>query len=295
MTTYAVTSEVLEPGAILHVLVLDADLGEWAPESESVRRRTGTVTVRLVEVLVGRVTGEPGSDVTVDAVQRRPAGRRPVGFLGAWSHAPLDVGTTLVAFCDPEARTVAEALSTEHCTRLTLAGPILADLRLAAAARRRAPTADQLLETAERHRADAGALFARYVGVAAREALRTSIERFDRLMTLAEDEGTRIEAQEAYLVSAYEDLTFTGAFSEEHRARLARAMLRSALDPRLGRLRTQLLETYAPNLVTAPMPRALLPADTAPPELLDEVRTVLDDPQDPQATGPALRAWMEED
>lgn len=294
MTTYAVTSEVLEPGAVLHVLVVAADLGEWEPESESVLRRTGTVTVRLVQVLVGRVSGEPGSDATAHVVQRRPAGRRPLGFLGAWSHVPTDVGTTLVAFCDAEARTVADALSTEHCTRLTLAGLVLADLRLAAATRRTAPTADQLLETAERHRATAGTLFARYVWVAAREALRTSAERFDRLMTLAEDEDTRIEAQEAYLVCAYEDLTFTGAFSAEHRARLARAMLRSALDPRLGALRTQLLETYAPNLVTAPMPAALAPAGTAPPELLDDVRAVLDDPQDPQATGPALRAWIEE-
>jgi hypothetical protein len=72
-------------------------------------------------------------------------------------------------------------------------------------------------------------------------------------------------------------------------------MLLSARDPRLGRLRTQLLETYAPNLVTAPMPDALPPASAAPTELLDDVRAVIDDPQDPQATGPALRAWMEED
>ena len=58
MTTYAVTSEVLEPGAVLHVLVVAADLGEWAPESETILRRTVTVTVQLVEVLLGRVAGD---------------------------------------------------------------------------------------------------------------------------------------------------------------------------------------------------------------------------------------------
>jgi len=216
---------------------------------------------------------------------------------------PLDPGASLVAFCDGATSSLAEALTDEHCQLLTLAGPVLGDLRLALELQRRHATADVLLTEAERRRAEAGALFARYVWVSAREALRASLVRFDRLMAVAEDARTRLAAQEAYLVSAYEDVTFTGEFTDGHRARLARAMLRSALDPRLGELRSQLLGTYLPNLVTAPLPNPLSPDAVFPSEvsdahgedagtLRDAVLTELDDPSDPATTSPALHAWL---
>jgi len=310
MTTYAVTSEVLDAATIVQVVVDDAALGAWTAEpGTGSERRTGTVTVRLADVLKGRITEPVGTSVTIDVVLRRTGGARLGDVEGAWSHVPTDPGARLVAFCDAGTRTLAVALTEEHCQRLIVSGPVLADLRLAIALQRRSPTADRLLAEAERQRGDGGAVFARYVWVAAREALRASLDRFDRLMTVAEDPATRVEAQETYLVSAYEDITFTAAYPAEHRARLARAMLASTLDPRLGELRATLLGVYVPNLLATAGPGPLTADDVfgaAPgrasaagavaepaPDLRDALRVELDDPRDPATTSPALLAWLD--
>ena len=300
MTTYAVTSEVLEAATIVQVVVDDAALGEWEPEpGTGFQRRTGTVTVRLADVLKGRITEPVGTSVTVDVVLRGTGSARLGDVEGVWSHVPTDAGARLVAFCDAGARSLALALTEEHCQRLIVSGPVLADLRLAIGLQRRSPTADRLLAEAERQRAAGGAVFARYVWVAAREALRASLDRFDRLMAVAEDPATRVEAQETYLVSAYEDITFTRAYPSEHRARLTRAMLASTLDPRLGELRSTLLGVYVPNLIATAGPGPLTADEVlgsepaAAPDLRDVLRAELDDPRDPATTSLAVRAWLD--
>lgn len=293
MSTYAVVSEVLDNPTIVQVVVEHAAWGPWEGAG-GIEQHTGTVTVRLADVLRGTLAETPGDVVAVPAVQRRHTGRRPVGGLGPWAAAPTDPGAALVAFADGAATTLPAALDEEHCRRIALSGPLVADLRLATGLL--GATAENLLAAAETHRGDAGALFATFVWVAAREALRDSLDRFDRLMTVAEDPSTRVEAQEAYLVAAHEDMTFTGTFSAAHRARLARAMLRSALDPRLGTRRRHLLSTYLPTLVGLEAEETLPVADVLgeDPELREQVRDELDDPRDPVTTSPALRAWLRE-
>ncbi|WP_324651566.1 hypothetical protein [Georgenia sp. H159] len=294
MSTYAVTSEVLDTATVLQVVVEDAALTEWELHAPTgLLQRTGTVTLRLADVLAGDVTDPVGTVVTVPVLLLSPQGARPSDVHGLWAHLPADAGARLVAFSDPTPDLTA-ALTEPLCHRLTPSGPVLADLRLALRLKAAHPTADRLLAAAEQHRADAGGVFARYVWVAAREALRTDAGRFDRLMSVADDPATRAEAQLAYLVSAYEDVTFSEAFPDGHRARLARAMLRSALDERLATRRHDLLAVYLPNLLSVPEP---LPADDVlgpDPGLRDAVRAELADPRDPTTTSPALRAWLGE-
>ncbi|QTE31205.1 hypothetical protein [Pengzhenrongella sicca] len=318
MSDYAVTSEVLTAGLIVAVEVVRADLGAWEPEpGTTLQRRTGTLEVRVLEVLTGRLRAAAGEAVTLEVVERS-SGSRIGDYYGLWSHVPTLPGSRLVAICDAASTDLRVALTEEHCDQLVEAAGVLDDLRLTLRLHRRHLTADRLLAEAERERGTGGAAFARYVWVAAREALRASAERFDALMRIAEDPATRIEAQETYLVSAYEDLTFTGSFPAAHRARLARAMLRSALDPRLGELREHLLTTYVPNLVAVPQPEPLTPDDVFAPapgpegertvgertagertageqgdaELRAALRTELADPRDPATTSPALLGWL---
>ncbi|MHB1289479.1 hypothetical protein [Georgenia sp.] len=295
MSTYAVTSEVLDNATIVQVVVEDTDWGPWTPATPGIEQRSGTVTVRLADVLRGALAEAPGDVLGVPVAQRRHTGRRPVGGLGPWAAAPTDPGAALVAFA-AAAATLAAALDEAHCRRIVLAGAVLADLRRATGLLGTAATAEVLLAAAEGHRGEAGALFATFVWVAAREALRDSLDRFDRLMAVAEDPGTRVEAQETYLVAAHEDMTFTGTFSAAHRARLARAMLRSALDPRLGTRRRHLLSVYLPTLVGLEAEQTLPVADVLgdDPGLREQVRAELDDPRDPTTTSPALRAWLRE-
>lgn len=284
MSTSPVVSEIFTTAVVVLVEVVSSDL---APATRRVgpAERSGTVQVEVVEVVIGTPGTEAGQRLRVPVTVG--------GVAGLWSAHWLTAGTRLVAFCD--AGTTSETvLAAEHCARLRPAGEVLDDVRLVARLRRRHPTADQLLAAAEQHRGDAGDVFARYVWVAAREALRTGGERFDRLMRVAEDPDTRAEAQEAYLVCAYEDITFTETFPAEHRARLARAMLRSSLDERLGARRHDLLAVYLPNLLSVPEPLTADAVLDPDPALRDRVRAELADPRDPMTTSPALRAWLGE-
>lgn len=281
MSATPVVSELRSTPVIVVVDVVGVDLTRErvvGPE-----QRSGTVEVEVVEVVRG-AGATAGDRLHVPVVAGAP---------GLWSEPLLRPGTRLVAFCDAAA-TGAQLLAPEHCTRLTTAEAVLADVRLVDRLQRRHLTADQLLASAEQHRAAAGALFADHVWVATRAALRTSLDRFDRLMSVAEHPGTRVEAQEAYLLAAHEDITFTGEFSAAHRARLVRAMLRAALDPRLGDRRRTLLATYLPGLVAVPEPLTAADVLAADPELRDAVVAELDDPRDPTTTSPALRAWLGE-
>lgn len=294
MSPTPVVSELLAAAVVVVVGVVAADLapGQLTASGQS----HGTVEVEVEEVVKGRLAVGTGDRVVVPVTVQRE--------IGLWSARTARPGVRLVAFCDGTSTDLRALLTSEHCMRLALADSALDDVHLARSVQRRSPTADRLLHEAEQRRATAGGVFARYLWVAAREALRTSADRFDRLMRVAEDRGTRVEAQEAYLVSAYEDLTFTGEFPDTHRARLARAMLRSALDPRLGELRGILLGTYLPNVLTAPLPAPLVPDDVfaAGPDLpagadgaalRDQLRAELDDRRDPATTSPALVAWLD--
>lgn len=290
MSEYAVSSEIVDAGLVVVVEVVAEDLGPWVDDG-SMLTRTGTVGLRVLEVLRGRSRTAVGETATVDIVDRTAAARRPGGYHGLWSQVPTSIGTRLVAFCDSASTDLAVALTEEHCTQLVEASTVLDDLHAAVALQRRHLVADPLLTAAERQRATGGAIFARYVWVATREALKASVERFETLMQIASSPQTSVAAQEAYLVSAYEDVTFTGDFPQEQRASLVRAMLRSALDPRLGELRGHLVSVYVPNLVRSqPLPAAVVFA--ADEQLREAVRDEVVDPLDPATTSPELARWL---
>ena len=280
-----VTSEVLAAAVIVVVEVVSADLGPDVRAGSTTRH--GPIEVEVEEVLKGRITAAPGERLGIEVDVRAD--------VGIWSARTARAGLRLVAFCDGGSTDLRVLLESD-LRALVAADDVLDDVRRVRSVQGRHLTADKLLLEAEQEREVAGATFARYVWVAAREALRTSAERFDRLMRVAEDDRTRVDAQEAYLLAAYEDITFTGEFPTAHRARLVRAMVASALDPRLGELRGLLLGTYVPNLVSAALPDPLAPddvfGDAAGAALRAAVVTELDDPRDPATTSPALSAWL---
>lgn len=296
----AVVSELLAAAVVVAVDVRAVDL---APDAGGVPGSapglavgTGTIDVELVEVVKGRVHAAPGEHVRVPVAVTSNA--------DLW--ASVHVGDRLVAFTGGGSTDLAVLLTPEHCTSLRpagggpggSAGGVLADVRLARAVQRRSPTVDRLLAEAHRRRGEGGAVFARYVWVAVRDAVRADAARFDMLMGTAEDPGTRLDAQQVYLVAAFEDMTFGADFPADRRARLVRAMLRVALDPRVGEWRAALLGTYVPTLVRAPLPTALVASDVFSPataDLRDAVRTELGDPRDPATDSPGLLAWLDAD
>lgn len=294
MKTWTVTSELLEAGLIVALEVIDVGLsGPLSDGSEVVR--SGTVTLRVREVVLGRSLPAAGETVELPIEVRRSAGsRRPGGWFGIWSSVPLEPGQVLVAFCDGESADLTEALTDEHCTQLVADRAVLEDVRLARSVQRRSPTVDRLLQTAWRLRGEAGPVFARYVWVSVRDAVLADQARFTRLMTIATDSQTRSDAEEQYLVAAYEDITFTAAFPDQRRSALAKAMATAGLDPGLGEPRQLLLGTYLPNLVNAPVPEPLDPAAVFADDktLRDALVNEVTDPSDPATSSPQLSAWL---
>lgn len=291
MTETPVTSEILRSGLIVHVAIDDAELGEWQPEpGTGLRSRTGLLRLRVVEVLKGRLTAGPGEVVELTIEQRGTGTGRVTDYYGLWSHVDTTPGTELLAFCDNQEDLTA-ALTEEHCEQLVDPAGVLADVRLALGVEARQLPADGLLAEAARLQAEGGALFARYIWARVRNAVVGSAARFDALMRIAEDPLTRTAAQEAYLQAAYEDATFNESLTADQRARLARAMFRTALDPAQGELRDHLLTTYLPNLVQAPTPLSSAEVFDQQTELAERVRADEED-EATSAYDETLAHWL---
>jgi hypothetical protein len=290
MSQTPVVSEVASAGLIVHLRVESDRLGPWRPAGAHGRReRRGTLGLQVVEVLKGRLDATAGDVVDVPVVTRGSASGVVLDRLPIWAHISTAPGSELVAFCDGATTDLAGQLTEEHCDQLVPAATVLDDLHLALGLQARHLTTAALLAEAGRLRAEGGPLFARWIWVTLRDALVASPERFGELMRIAEDPATRTDAQDAYLRAAYEDATVTMEHSREQRARLARAMLRAALDPANEPLRDPLVGTFIPNLVGAEVPEPLAAAevfgDRA--ELERQVRTA--------ELGGELAAWLAPD
>ena len=261
MTT-PVVSEVVATALIVHVAIASERFGPWEPDEQTgLQRRTGALGIRVGEVLKGTLDEPAGAVVQLAATERGTASRRVSDYYGIWAHVSTAPGTELVAFCDGATTDVATQLTDEHCSQLLPADAVLSDLRAALGLQRRHLPAGELLAEAGRLRGECGPPFVRFVWVNVRNAVVSSADRFNELMRIAEDPATRTDAQDAYLLAGYEDATVTMEWPRAQRARLVRAMFRTALDPGGSALRDQLMGTYIPNLVGAQVPDRLSPAE----------------------------------
>lgn len=293
MTETPVISEVLAAGLIVHIRVMSEQLAPWEPEDGGMVRRSGRLAVQVVEILKGRPSASAGDSVELDIVERGSASGRVSDYYGIWAHVSTTPGTELVAFCDGASDDLREALTDEHCDELVPAASVLPDLHLALGLEAEGRTPDALLAAAARHQTEGGAMFARYIWARTRNAVVGSADRFNALMQIAEDPRTRAEARETYLLSAYEDATFTDELPMAQRARLARSMFRTVLDPDAGDLREELVDTFIPNLVEAEAPEPLSTSDVFG-DQADLAERVLADAADPDTSeyGESLQTWL---
>jgi hypothetical protein len=293
MSETPVISEVLDAGLIVDIRVRSEELGPWQPEDGGMVRRSGRLAVEVVEILKGPLSVAPGDTVELDIVERGSASGRVTDYYGIWADVSTAPGTELVAFCDGASDDLRVALTEEHCDELVPAETVLPDLHLALSLEAEGLTPDALLAEAARHQTEGGPLFARYIWARTRDAVVGSADRFNALMQIAEDPRTRTEARETYLLSAYEDATFTEELPIAQRARLARSMFRTALDPDAGDLREELKDTFIPNLIEAEAPEPLSTSDVFG-DQADLAERVLADVADPDTSeyGESLQSWL---
>jgi hypothetical protein len=293
MSSVAVISEVLQSPLIVHIEVVSEDLGEWHWVDGGWPERDDAIGVRLLQVLRGSLDTAEGDVVALEVIKRGTYDGLVLDYYGIWTHVSTTPGTELVAFCDGASRDLRVALTDEHCDKLVPAETMLAELRLALSLEAKGLTPDALLLEAARNQTDVGELFARYIWARTRDAVVGSADRFKALMQIAEDPRTHTEARETYLLAAYEDATFTEELPSVQRARLARSMFRTALDPGSGALRQRLLDTFIPNLVEAEAPEPLSTSDVFgnQPDLAERVLGDVADPNT-SAYSDKLQSWL---
>lgn len=286
-------SEIVRADLITVIEIVAVSFGPWQPEANGgVQRRSATFDIRLLEVLKGEVTAEPGDVVRLDTVQRGTGGARVMDYYGLWSHVPTDPGTRLVAFSEG-ATDPAAALSEGPCFRLVPAEDAIDDVRAAVElAEQRLPTA-RFLDEAARLSRTRGGVFARYVWARARDAVGSSADAFERFLAIAEDPGTAPEARESYLTGVYEDATLTDDYTPAQEARLARAMFRVALDPTAGELRDQLRAVYLPGLLGHGAAPARDPEEVFSPEPGLRADVEADARAHPEDYQQELRTWLQ--
>lgn len=294
MTATPVESEILRARQIVHARIASERMNPWQPEEDTgLFRRTGTLQVEVLEVLKGQVAAAPGDTVEVDITERGTGSPRVMDYYGIWAEVSTSPGTELVAFCDGSSGDLQAVLTDEHCEHLMSAESALEDVRLAMRLEKRRLTTDEVLAEAARVRSTSGELFARYVWARTRNAVVGSTDRFDALLRIAEDPGTRTAARETYLTAAYEDATFTEEAGTQQRARLARSMFRAALDPGTGELRDVLLTAFIPNLVEVGTPERMTAGLVFGDEPDLEARVLADaDDARTSAYPGALRTWL---
>ncbi len=292
MTETAVRSEILHAGLIFSFVIDGQSFDRWTPEPDTdLQRRSGRLQLRIEAVRKGSLDQQLDQPFELAIIQRGTADRTVWDYYGLWSHTPTATGVRLTAFCDGEVTDARAALTDEHCDLLVATDDVDADLTMGLDLERRNASADEVLAEASRVKHSCGDLFGRYVWARTVDLLTESSDAFTRLMTMVEDPETTSEGRECYLIAAYEDATFSEIFTVEQEARLVRAMFRAALAPGRGELRSQILNTYIPNLVDHE-PSSLTVADVFGTEaaLLRSVREASVRSQD--GWSDELRAWL---
>lgn len=255
-------SEVLRASAILLIRLDEVVFGSWTPESESgVMSREVTMRLVILEVLKGRVRQRVGEPFALRVRQRGSGSRRVMDFYGVWSHARLDEGATLLAFCRGPSDDATQLLSEENCDELLDPATALEDTRAALEAEHENLSVADLSKRAESRAGPAGDVFARYVlaklEISPLDALaragpegKADLERqFDALVRLLEDPKTTEPARASYATAVYELVTLTEPPPVDLQRRLARVMFRLLGLPAGQSLRVAILDVYLPHLV----------------------------------------------
>jgi hypothetical protein len=179
------------PSAILratHILLIRIESARPTPWAEGQRgpHRTVDLSLRLEEILKGRVREAQGSIVSTKVEQTGLAGTRIYALPGVWSGHPVDAGTRLVAFCTGSGDRAPDLLVEPLLESLLPADEALDDVRLAMRAERTTRLAD-ILDLAKPAAAQLHYPFAEYLSAKAEGTLLMDREVFARLAQFVED------------------------------------------------------------------------------------------------------------
>jgi hypothetical protein len=251
-------SIVLRSTNILLIELITVKPGDWAPSRPGLMSRNVDLSLRISEILRGKIEPSPVSPIHIAVAQTDYAGLlRMQPLTGAWSGVKLEPGASLVIFSHTDSPQVETILKEPACIRVIPAQPVIAGLRiLARAEAENLPLSGTLAlavpEIPQLDPAFADFLWGRYGGQAI-----ASQREFDLLMDFSERKGFNPATRQALLKGGYDLVGMHGEATPERAQRLALAMCRTLLMPEAADLHENLIDTYLPNLlgITSELPR----------------------------------------
>ncbi len=213
-------SELIRAAAILLVRIVGVHPGVWTQDARS-ELRTVALDLAVEEVLKGEVAPR---QVTIQVEQRRADA--VMEDLGIWFGVALEPGLRFVALSASPSRDPVEVLREGPCDRL-LTDPVdIAQAKQALELETRDPPIGDVLRDAWEKRAQAGPIFARWLWDRAQPEAMRSANAFARVADLVADDKTEESGRETLANLAYQRVQETQPPAPEHRAILARALVR---------------------------------------------------------------------
>ena len=250
-------SIVLRSTHILLIDVISANAGPWADSQPGLKARNLDLSVRVAEVLRGKLDPPPGGPMHISVTQSDYAGELMMQPLpGPWPRGDMMPGTALVVFAGTRELRAETVLVEPACTQVMPAEPVLAGLRIAAQAEAGDLPLSRALALAAPEAAHLDPIFADFLWGKYGGAAMASQSEFDSLEDFAERPGMDVRTRQALLKDGYDLVGLHGDSTPERARRLALAMFRVLLMDEAADLRENLIGTYLPNLlgITSDLP-----------------------------------------
>ncbi len=250
-------SIVLRSTHVLLIHVTSANAGPWAPTPEGLKSRKVDLSVRVAEVLRGKLDPPAAGPVNLSITQYDYPGELMMQPLpGSWPRGDLLPGTSLVVFAQTPELRAERVLVEPACTQVMPAEPVLAGLRIAAQAEAGDLPLPRTLALAVPEAAHLDPVFADFLWGKYGDAAMASQSEFDSLEDFTERPGLDVRTRQALLKDGYDLVGLYGDSTPERARRLALAMFHVLLMDEAADLRDNLIGTYLPNLlgITSELP-----------------------------------------
>jgi hypothetical protein len=241
------SSEILRATQIGLIALHGVSASEWKTTGR-VQQREVILNGSIVEFFKGFLQTGADAAVTLQVRQYQPAGPRFFVVPGVWSGYELEPGTSFVLFSvSPENTT--EMFAEPSLLSVELAGTAVPDIRLALRAGSPELSIASLIARCGEEMPAWGFLFARYLDARLPEAFFSRFPDFDAVMRAVEDPRLSAVATRMLLSAAYTKLMVYDPAPSAFLNRLLAATQRLLQTPRGEPLRTEVLETFLPNLL----------------------------------------------
>src|SRR5262245_16780344 len=181
-----------------HILVIRVEIsraGNWESDENGNPRRFVNLTIRLMEILKGRLRETQGSQIQLRVSQTGRPGTRYYAVPGVWSDQTIDPGTQLVAFSRSSQTQTALLLVEPALQQLLRPEECLLDVRLAMQGESQSLPLPQLLRIAEPNATSLDYIFAEYLAAVHSDRLLGSLSDFSALMSFMENPALSMSAR----------------------------------------------------------------------------------------------------